>query len=148
MKKIITILLLFMLTGCGVFSELNLGGVQDDESPYVEILYNGEVVEYFQLTDDLELEITFEKGQKVEYFYPADVDKDGNEVKRDEEHRGFNQIIVKDGNVDVIDADCPDQVCVHHDSINKDSWNPSIICAPNRIEVRIVGVSVDIDGVV
>ncbi len=148
MKRIIAILLIFILSGCAIAEDINLGGVKEGQNAYVEILYNGEVVEYFLLTDDLELEIEFVKGAAVEYLYPADIDKDGNEIERTETFRGYNRIIIKDGLVDMVEADCPDQDCVHMRPIGRDSVNPNIQCAPNRVEVRIVGVDVEIDGVV
>ncbi len=148
MKKIIAILLIFMLSGCGIAENINLGGVKEGQNAYVEILYNGEVIEYLLLTDDLEIELEFIKGEEVKYLYDAAKDKDGNEIERAETFRGYNKIVIKDGLVDMLEADCPDQDCVHMKPIGRDSINPNIQCAPNRIEVRIVGVDVEIDGVV
>lgn len=148
MKKLLAIFMLFLLAGCGANSTFNLGGVKDGETAYVEILYNGEVIEYFMLTDDLEKELVFEKDTEVDYYYPADKDRNGNTIERDETFRGYNRVVIKDGYVDMVEADCPDQDCVHMKPISKDSWNPNILCAPNRIEVRIVGIDTDIDGIV
>lgn len=47
-----------------------------------------------------------------------------------------NQLEIVDGKVNVIWADCPDQVCVHHKSISRDG--ESIICLPNKVVISIV----------
>lgn len=90
---------------------------------YVEIQYNGETVEYFELTDDLDLTLELE-------------------------YEGYNKLVIHDGHVDMVEADCPDQDCVHMQAITYDSWNPTIICAPNKIVVRIVGGNSEVDGIV
>lgn len=95
----------------------------DGEKYYVEIQYNGETVEYFELTDDVD-----------EVF--------------ELEYEGYNKLVVKDGYVNMVEADCPDQDCVHMAAITYDSWNPTIICAPNKIVVRIIGGPSEVDGLV
>lgn len=89
---------------------------------YVEITYDGEVVEYFELTDNVDRVIELD-------------------------YEGHNVVVVKDGIVNMIEADCPDQLCVHMESITYDSWNPTIICAPNKIVVRIIGGETVVDGI-
>lgn len=95
----------------------------NDDKYYVEIQYNGETVEYFELTDDVDRTIVLD-------------------------YEGHNVLVVHDGHVDMIEADCPDQDCVHMTPITYDSWNPTIICAPNKIVVRIVGGDKEVDGIV
>lgn len=89
---------------------------------YVEITHDSEVIEYFRLTDRVEKTIELD-------------------------HTGHNVVVVKDGMVNMIEADCPDQLCVHMESITYDSWNPTIICAPNKIVVRIIGGDTVVDGI-
>lgn len=95
----------------------------NSDNYYVEIQYNGDRVKYFELTD------------KVDEIIELD-------------HEGHNVLVIKDGHVDMIEADCPDQDCVHMQSITYDSWNPTIICAPNKIVVRIIGGEQLVDGIV
>ena len=56
-----------------------------------------------------------------------------------------NQIVIKDGRVCIAESDCPGSDCVHSGWINK--GGRSIVCLPNRVEIRIAGES-DVDFVV
>ncbi len=48
-----------------------------------------------------------------------------------------NYLIIKDGQADMVEANCPDQICVDHKSISKNK--ETIVCLPNKIIVEIVG---------
>ncbi len=48
---------------------------------------------------------------------------------------GTNILLIKDGSADMIEADCPDQLCVHMKPIDKN--NESIICLPNKVVASI-----------
>lgn len=48
-----------------------------------------------------------------------------------------NYLMIKDGQADMIEADCPDQICVDHISISKNK--ETIVCLPNKVIVEIVG---------
>lgn len=48
-----------------------------------------------------------------------------------------NKIIVKDGRVSIIASDCPGADCVHSGWIKE--GGRSIVCLPNRVEIRIEG---------
>ena len=48
-----------------------------------------------------------------------------------------NHLIIKDGRVDMIEANCPDQICVKHKTISKN--RETIVCLPNKVVVEIVG---------
>ncbi len=54
-------------------------------------------------------------------------------------------VTVKDGKVAITDSDCPGEDCVHTGWI--ESPGRSIVCIPNRVEVRVTGGS-DVDFVV
>ena len=57
-----------------------------------------------------------------------------------------NYLMIKDGQADMMEADCPDQVCVEHISISKNK--ETIVCLPNKVIVEIVGgEDVEIDAV-
>lgn len=49
----------------------------------------------------------------------------------------FNQLEIRDGAADMTDAGCPDLLCVHMRPIRY--AGESILCLPNRLEVRIEG---------
>lgn len=54
-----------------------------------------------------------------------------------------NVITVRDGAVSVTYADCPGEDCVHSGEIC--AVGRSIVCLPNRVEIRIVGADADVD---
>ena len=57
-----------------------------------------------------------------------------------------NRLIIEDGQVDMIEADCPDQICVSHKSISKNG--ETIVCLPNKVIVEVVGgEEADVDAV-
>ena len=49
---------------------------------------------------------------------------------------GFNNIKIHDRGVEVIDASCPDKVCVKTGFIDKS--NKNIVCIPNKISIKII----------
>lgn len=46
-----------------------------------------------------------------------------------------NHLIIKDGMADMIDADCPDQLCVNMKSISMNA--ETIVCLPNKVVVEV-----------
>jgi hypothetical protein len=56
-----------------------------------------------------------------------------------------NTIVIHDGHVAIAESNCPGADCVHSGQIDRPGR--SIVCLPNRVEVRIVGSS-DVDFVV
>ena len=48
---------------------------------------------------------------------------------------GICRLVIKDGAADMIYADCPNQICVHHAAIS--SKGESIVCLPNRVVAEI-----------
>lgn len=47
----------------------------------------------------------------------------------------YNILEIKDGEVDVTEASCPDGICVDHHKISK--TNQNIVCLPNKVVVSI-----------
>lgn len=74
---------------------------------------------------------------KIEKVYP--LSKDCSFSVADEKMH----IEVKNGRVHVINADCPDQVCVKTGWISKPSQ--AIVCLPNRVSITITGAPSDVD---
>lgn len=48
---------------------------------------------------------------------------------------GHNQVSIRDGQVLVAEADCPDKICVRHAAVSR--VGESIVCLPNRMIVEI-----------
>lgn len=51
-------------------------------------------------------------------------------------NHGSNILKIQDKEAKIIEADCPDKLCVHQSPISKSSQ--SIICLPNKLVVKIV----------
>lgn len=56
-----------------------------------------------------------------------------------------NTVVIREGRAAITEADCPGEDCVHSGWIS--SPGRSIVCLPNKVEIRIVGAS-DVDFVV
>ena len=57
-----------------------------------------------------------------------------------------NEITVKDGTIAFTASNCPGQDCVHSGSIR--STGRSLVCLPNKVEIRVVAGESDVDFVV
>ena len=49
---------------------------------------------------------------------------------------GFNEIEIKDGQIRVASADCPDKTCVNCGFISKNSFNKIIACIPHGLIIE------------
>ena len=56
-----------------------------------------------------------------------------------ESERGVNEIFIKDGMVRMLNADCPDHICVHDGAISNTLHR--ITCLPNRVSISLRGVA-------
>lgn len=78
----------------------------------------------------------------VEYArYPLNEDVEEDIVNTDGQ---YNKFIITDGEVTMVEASCPDKICVRHSSIKYDGQ--TIVCLPNALVIEIVGgVADDVD---
>lgn len=58
-----------------------------------------------------------------------------NEDQKVTINEGSNILEIKNGRADMIEADCPDQLCVHQKAVS--ASNENIICLPNKVIVEI-----------
>ena len=61
---------------------------------------------------------------------------------------GYNIVVIRDGQVSVTEASCPDQICVRHGPT--DQTADPIVCLPNKLVVRVLapqGEADQLDGV-
>ncbi|MDD3570405.1 MAG: NusG domain II-containing protein [Lachnospiraceae bacterium] len=78
----------------------------------------------------------------VAVVYVNGVEKARLSLLQDTEYRvetehGYNIVVVKDGKAEIIDADCPDKICVNHKPIS--FRKESITCLPHKVVVEIEG---------
>ena len=60
------------------------------------------------------------------------------EIKTDD---GINVVKIKDNKIGIIEADCPDQVCMNPEYIEK--AGESLVCLPHKVMIQIKGLSDD-----
>lgn len=76
--------------------------------------------------------------------YPLDEDQ---EILIQGAGGGTNLLVIKDGYADVMDASCPDKLCVHQHKIRDNG--ETIVCLPNKVVVTAVSSEPPaLDGVV
>ena len=88
-------------------------------STHVEIISDGQVLHTVDLRIDQQLQITTEDG-------------------------GSNLVTIQDGKIAVTEANCPDHYCMKRGYCNNGA---QIVCLPNRLVIRFVGIQ-EIDAVV
>jgi len=59
---------------------------------------------------------------------------------------GINTLQVRNGEIGMVWASCPDRLCVKTGFVSANRVFP-IICLPNRVEIRIINHKSEIDGV-
>ena len=75
------------------------------------------------------------------------VDVNEQETVTVETEIGMNVIQIDHGKVTMIEADCPDKICLDTGTIEK--ANRSIVCLPNKVHVQITGnMEEEIDAIV
>lgn len=110
MKKadFIIIAVVAVIVGVLVFF---LYGVNSDSGAYVQLEVDGKVVETLSLDEDAVREIETDNG-------------------------GRNVLVVKDGEAEMSEANCPDGICTNHRKIHRNG--ESIICLPHKVVVTVV----------
>lgn len=90
-----------------------------DTGGKVMVSIGGAEYKTYSLSEDQEIELTGLNGKK-------------------------NLLVISDGKADIIEADCPDELCVNQKSISK--VGEMLVCLPNEIVVEVVsGDKQDID---
>ena len=87
-------------------------------------------VNYFVNTKNLD-SIEIYMDNKLYKTYDIN-DKEEIKIKSKE---GYNIVKIHDKGVEIIEASCPDKVCIHQGFITKSS--ESIVCLPNKVHIKI-----------
>ena len=106
-KYIADLILVISLVILTLVTSIFIYKKQTSNKIYVEVSINGEITNKYSIDENIEIML-----------------KTGN------------VLVIKDGNVCISNADCPDGLCVKQGTISK--ANESIICLPNKLVVRIV----------
>ncbi len=87
---------------------------------YVVVIYNQKEQASYALDKDIEVDLTYEENH-------------------------YNKLVIKDGKASIVEASCPDKICVKTYSISK--VGETIVCLPNKVVIKIVGQKTDVDVV-
>lgn len=77
--------------------------------------------------------VVTQNGRQIYSFHLNDAALDGTSYTVDGKYH--NVITIRDGQIFVSDADCPDRTCVHSAPIGRHGG--SIVCAPNALIIRV-----------
>ncbi len=111
-KKIrndVILVAVILVVACAVWLVTELS---KEEGAYAVVVVNGEETARYPLNRDAEICLESENG-------------------------GYNILVIKDGTADVVEASCPDKICVNQHSI--DRTGETITCLPNKTVIKIVG---------
>ena len=81
--------------------------IGEKSADYITVKVNGKIEGVYSLADDQEIVL----------------------------NNGSNVLKIKNGEADMIRADCPDQLCVKQKAVSKNK--ESIICLPNKVVVTV-----------
>ncbi len=101
------ILALVLTAGCGIFYLLG-----QKEGASVEVTVDGELYGIYSLEQDQTVDIVIDETTA-------------------------NVLKIQNGSADIIEADCPDKLCVHQQAISKEK--ETIVCLPNKVVVEVIG---------
>lgn len=104
-KKDILLILLIILVAAGAW--ILHEALKDAGTGVAVIRVNGAIEGTYPLSEDREISI----------------------------NNGSNILQIKNGKAKMIEADCPDQICVHQKAVSANHEN--IICLPNKVIVEI-----------
>jgi len=84
--------------------------------------------------------------QDGELLYEIDLSQVAEPYELTVEYNGRkNIILVEHNDIKVVDADCPDHVCVDHGSLGDKT---PIICLPNRLVIEWIETEGELDAVI
>lgn len=121
MKKLILLALLLVILSVPAVLYTQQKAKPAPSSDTVEILQDNKVIETIDLAKE-----TGERTITIPYG----------------EH--YNTLLIKDHTIRVLEADCPDQICVQMGILQK--GQPPIVCLPHHLVVRYAGDNGRVDG--
>jgi len=108
-KNDLILIAVIVLICIGILAYMNLS---KKEGSKVEITVNGEVYDTLTLQEDTEYTVYGDNGE-------------------------YNTFIIQEGYVNMIDASCPDRLCVKQNEIHFN--HQTITCLPNKVVLEVIG---------
>ncbi len=117
-KNDIILIGVILFLGLAVIAFMNF---TKEEGSKVVIRVDGEVYDTLYLTEDTSYTVKLEDGT-------------------------YNTFEIKDGYVDMLDASCPDKLCVNQKHIHYN--NETIVCRPNKVILEVISSEIsDVDAI-
>lgn len=85
--------------------------LKKSDKTYVEVVQNNKVIYSFDLSNE-----------------------ENRSIRIETEDGGWNEIMIENGKISIIDADCPDKTCVKTGVLRSESV--PIVCLPHKLVVR------------
>lgn len=126
------------------------------QGSYAQISYDGRVlyrislsqteVKYYLLTEKAPVQDTGD-GLLIRELSEEELSKTAGSVTVIDDDVNYNVFVCRDREIQMIQSNCPDLICVHHSAISKTGEN--IICLPHKVVIEIAGSrEQELDGVV
>ena len=124
---LITILIIASLVG--IFFSIKT--LKNTAEKYCQISVDGKVIKTITLREEYTEKITIETDHKDTNL--KDIILKNSDSKN---LKSYNVIKINNGTVEIIEADCPDQICVKSGLISIPSQQ--IVCLPNKVIVKVI----------
>lgn len=112
MRKYLALIIFIIVLAAGIVSCIVVLGIRVDK-PVARIYQNGVLIREIDLEAVSESHVITVEG----------------------ENGSYNNILVEKGKISVIEASCPDHVCINQGTIS-DGITP-IVCLPNKLVIKI-----------
>ena len=135
-KADIILFIVLVVIGLASSAALTLSRTDAGAGAKVIIESGGDLYATYPLYEDREIVVPAPKEVSA-----GEISEAGGSGKNDAaesastKNSSYNIVVIKDGTVSVTEASCKNQVCVKHASISRSG--ESIVCLPNRLNVRI-----------
>ena len=114
-KRDFILLLILISAALGLLTWFWFG--HQEKGAMVEVTVDGELYGTYSLKEEQKVPIT------------SKTSRGGKET--------VNDLVIADGKADMVQADCPDKLCVRQAAISH--VGETIVCLPNRVVVTIIG---------
>lgn len=126
------------------------------QGSYAQISYDGRVlyrisllqsdVRYYLLSEQSPVQDR-EDGMSIRELSEEEWEKTAGSLANEDNDGNYNVLVCRDGEIQMIQSNCPDLICVHHGAVSKTGEN--IICLPHKVVIEIAGGQKQkLDGVV
>lgn len=140
-SAILTIALIILLVFRLTRTQGSYANVSYDEMIIMQIPLLQSEVKYYLLTENISR--SYDDTQSV-YGIVEMSEEEWLNIQHSSED--YNVLLCQNGEIQMIESSCPDQVCVHHSAIRMAGEN--IICLPHKIVIEIIkDEESELDGV-